>query len=143
MFGIKFLYPAQLDALARLAMIKFKLSSYKPSPLLRMHTTGGGESLVHSVLFWGVSLIIVPNFALESVYCTFKLTHSRNHNCEYFGLLSYPVVQYLLYLTKVGARTHIQKTGLILNQHYFVQWGFLLYNRPFLFYTNYVCRVIK
>ena len=62
-FGINPTYPAQLDVLAQLAMMKFKLSSNKPLPLLFVHPTGGGKSLVrdvHSVLFWGVSLTIVP-----------------------------------------------------------------------------------
>ena len=66
-FGINPLYPVQLDVLARLAMMKFKLSSNKPSPLLFVHPTGGGKSLVrdvHSVLFWGVSLTIVPVLSL-------------------------------------------------------------------------------
>ena len=66
-FGINPLYPAQLDVLARLAMMKFKLSSNKPSPLLFVHPTGGGKSLVrdvHSVLFRGVSLTIVPVLSL-------------------------------------------------------------------------------
>jgi len=62
-FGISPLYPAQLDVLAQLAMMQFKLSSCKPSPLLFVHQTGGGKSLVrdvYSVLFRGVSLTIVP-----------------------------------------------------------------------------------
>ena len=66
-FGIDPLYPAQLDVLARLALMKFKLSSYKSSPLLFVHPTGGGKLLVrdiHSVLFRGVSLTIVPVLSL-------------------------------------------------------------------------------
>ena len=49
LFGISPLYPAQLDILERLAMIQFKLSSFKPSPLICVHPTGGGKSLVRDV----------------------------------------------------------------------------------------------
>lgn len=53
-FGITHLYPAQLDVLAQLAMMKFPLSCYKPPSLLFVYPTGGGKSLVrdvHLVLF--------------------------------------------------------------------------------------------
>ena len=66
-FDIKHLYPVQLDMLARIAMMKFKLSSYKTSPLLFVHPTGSGKSLardVRSVIFRGVSLTIVPALSL-------------------------------------------------------------------------------
>ena len=47
--------------------MKFKASPLKPSSLLFVHPTGGGKSLVrdvHSTLFRGVSLNIVPVLSL-------------------------------------------------------------------------------
>ena len=61
-FGIDPLYPAQLEVLVRLAMMDFRSSSFECSPLF-VHLTGGGKLLVrdvHSVLFRGVILTIVP-----------------------------------------------------------------------------------
>ena len=66
-FNIPELYPAQIDVLTRLALMKFKASPYKPSSILFVHPTGGGKSLVrdvHSTLFRGVSLTIVPVLSL-------------------------------------------------------------------------------
>jgi len=66
-FSIHPLYPAQVDVLSRLALMKFKESTLKPSSVLFVHPTGGGKSLVrdvHSALFRGVSLTIVPVLAL-------------------------------------------------------------------------------
>ena len=61
------LYPDQVRVLERLAMMKFKLSSVHPAPILFVQPTGGGKSLVrdvHSVLCRGVSLTIVPVLSL-------------------------------------------------------------------------------
>ena len=66
-FGTNPLYPAQLDVLVRLALMKFKSSTFKPSPVVFVHLTGGGKLLVrdvHSVLFRGVSLTIIPVLSL-------------------------------------------------------------------------------
>ena len=66
-FGIPMLYPPQVLVLKRLAMMKFRDSPMKPSSLLFVHPTGGGKSLVrdvHSVLFRGMSLTIVPVLSL-------------------------------------------------------------------------------
>ena len=66
-FSINELYPPQLAVLARLAMMKFKASPLHPSSILFVHPTGGGKSLVrdiHSVLFRGVSLTVVPVFSV-------------------------------------------------------------------------------
>ena len=62
-FSIHPLYPAQVDVLSRLALMKFKDSPLKLSSALFVHPTGGGKSLVcdvHSVLFRVVSLTIIP-----------------------------------------------------------------------------------
>ena len=66
-FGIPMLYPPHVVVLKRLAMMKFRDSPLKPSSLIFVHPTGGGKSLVrdvHSVLFRGVSLTIVPVLSL-------------------------------------------------------------------------------
>ena len=66
-FAINQLHPPQIDVLTRLAMMKFKASLLKPSSILFVHPTGGGKSLVrdvHSVLFRGVSLTVVPVLSL-------------------------------------------------------------------------------
>ena len=68
-FGISQLYPAQRHVLQRLALMQFKTSSVSPMPFLFVHPTGGGKSLVrdvHSVMFRGASLTIVPTLALGS-----------------------------------------------------------------------------
>ena len=61
-FGIPSLYPAPLDVLTRIAMMKFKSLHHKFAPVLFVYPTGGRKSLVrdvHSVLFRGVSFTIV------------------------------------------------------------------------------------
>ena len=68
MFNTPTLYPDQLQVLERLALMKFKLSSIQPSPVIFIQPTGGGKSLirdVHYVLLCGVSLMIVPIFSLD------------------------------------------------------------------------------
>ena len=82
-FGINPLYPAQLDVLSRLALMKFKDSPLKPSSVLFVHPTGGGKSLVrdvHSVLFRGVSLTIVPVLAL-GVDLSGKVREKASQGC--------------------------------------------------------------
>ena len=66
-FAIPSLYKEQMDVLVKLAMMKFRESPSVPAPLLFVKATGGGKSLVrdiHSVMFRGVSLTIVPLLAL-------------------------------------------------------------------------------
>ena len=66
-FNIPTLYPVQVAVLTRLVMMKFRDSPLKPSSVLFVHPTGGGKSLVrdvHSVLFRGVSLTVVPMLSL-------------------------------------------------------------------------------
>ena len=48
-FSIPTLYPAQIAALTRLAMMKFRNSPLKPSSVLFVHPTGGCKSLVRDV----------------------------------------------------------------------------------------------
>ena len=66
-FNIDDLYPPQVDVLTRLALMKFKDYPIKPSSVLFVHPTGGGKSLVrdvHSTIFRGISLTIVPVLSL-------------------------------------------------------------------------------
>ena len=66
-FGVSTLYKEQMEVLLKLAMMKFRESSIVPAPVLFVKATGGGKSLVrdiHSVMFRGVSLSIVPLLAL-------------------------------------------------------------------------------
>ena len=66
-FAVTTLYKEQMDVLVKLALMKFRESSVVPAPLLFVKATGGGKSLVrdiHSVMFRGVSLTIVPLLAL-------------------------------------------------------------------------------
>jgi len=62
-FKIDELYPPQVDVLTCLALMKFKDCPIKPSSVLFFHPSGGGKSLirdVHSTIFRGISLAIVP-----------------------------------------------------------------------------------
>ena len=66
-FGVSSLYTEQMDILTKLALMKFRDSHTIPAPILFVKATGGGKSLVrdiHSVMFRGVSLTIVPLLAL-------------------------------------------------------------------------------
>ena len=66
-FSISALYKEQMDVLVKSALMKFRDSSVAPAPPLFVKATGGGKSLVrdiHSVMFRGVSLAIVPLLAL-------------------------------------------------------------------------------
>ena len=66
-FNTPELYPDQLRVLERLAMMKFKLSSIHPAPILFLQPTGGGKSMVrdvHSVISRGIALTIVPVLSL-------------------------------------------------------------------------------
>ena len=66
-FSTPTLYPEQVDVLIRLALMQFKDSPIKPPFILFVHLTGGGKLLVrdvHSVLFPGISLTIVPVLSL-------------------------------------------------------------------------------
>ena len=66
-FSISTLYPAHVAVLTHLAMTKFRNSPLKPLSVLFVHPTGGGKLLVrdvHSVLFRGMSLTVVPVLSL-------------------------------------------------------------------------------
>ena len=66
-FGIAHLYPAQLDGLEWLCMMRFKNSEVASSSLLFIQPTGGGKLLVRdvfSVMFRGASLTVVPILSL-------------------------------------------------------------------------------
>ena len=66
-FGVSTLYKEQMEVLLRLAMMKFRESPAVPAPVLLVEVTSGGKSLVwdiHSVIFCGISLTIVPLLAL-------------------------------------------------------------------------------
>ena len=63
--------------------MKFKDSKFKPSSVLFIHLTGWGESLVrdiHSVLFRGVSLAIVPVLFLGADLCQ-KVRQKVSQGC--------------------------------------------------------------
>ena len=67
-FVIPTLFPPQVTVLTPLAVMKFRDSPLKPSSVLFVHPTGGGNLLVrdvHSPLFRGVSLTIVPVLSLD------------------------------------------------------------------------------
>ena len=72
-----------MDVLTRLALMKFKESPLKPSSLLFVHPTGGGKSLVrdvHSTLFRGVSLTIVPVLSLGA-NLSLKVREKASQGC--------------------------------------------------------------
>ena len=61
------LHGKQINLLIRLSMIQFVDLMYVPAPVLLVKATGGGKALVcdiHSVMFRGISLTIVPPIAL-------------------------------------------------------------------------------
>jgi len=82
-FGIPSLYPAQLNILTRLVMMKFKSSHHKPAPVLLVYPMGGGKSLVqdnHSVLFRTISLTIVPVLSLGADF-SIKVKQKASQAC--------------------------------------------------------------
>ena len=82
-FNIPELYPAQIDVLTRLVLIKFKASPYKPSSIIFVHPNGGGKSLVqdvHVTLFRRVSLTIVPVLSLGA-NLSLKVRQRASHGC--------------------------------------------------------------
>ena len=86
-FATHGVYPDQMRVLERLVMMKFKLSSIKPAPVLYVKVTGVGKSLVrdvHSVLCQGFSLIIVPVLSLGADQCRKSLIRQINHVVELF-----------------------------------------------------------
>ena len=83
-FSIPELYPPQVEVSTRLAMMKFKLSPLNPSSILFLHPTGGVKYLVrdaHSVLFRGVSLMVVPVLSL-GVNLSEKVRQKVSQGCE-------------------------------------------------------------
>ena len=82
-FNTPELYPDQLRVLERLAMMKFKLSSIHPAPILFVQPTGGGKSMVrdvHSVISRGISLTIVPVLSLGADQRK-KVIDKANQSC--------------------------------------------------------------
>ena len=64
---VRELYNEQIDVLVRLAMMKVMDVTHIPAPIFFVKETGGGKSLVrdiHSVIFRGVLLTILPLLAL-------------------------------------------------------------------------------
>ena len=82
-FGIATLYPPQVDVLAHLALMKLKASPLRPSSVLFVYPTGGGKLLVrdvHSTLFRGVTLTIVPVLSLGA-YLSLKVRQKTSQSC--------------------------------------------------------------